>query len=456
MRVELINIGTELLMGFVVNTHAAYLGQKLSGMGATLIRQVCVNDTPADIRDALHEATSRADLVITTGGLGPTSDDLTRDIVVQILGMKMHFDQRAMERIRVRYQRRKMKMPKSVKSQAMVPDGATVLYNENGTAPGLAIPLPVTSQLPGGSVVIDRRYKPGSTVAAVYDRRVDPAKTASSRLSTARWLLMLPGPPRELRPMFEKQALPILIREFRSQLPVIDCRVFRIAGLGESNVEQMVKTALNGIQNLEIGYCARVGEVDLRLVVRGINATKVRKLANQAETRVRQTLGDAIFGTGSMTLEQVVVSMLRQKKRWVTTAESCTGGYLANRITLVSGSSEVFREGWVTYANDAKVKTLGISRSMIAEFGAVSEPVARAMAKAALQKANADHALAVTGIAGPTGGTKDKPVGAVFIALASRRKMRVERFCFRLDRETFKFIAAQTALNMLRKELLKY
>jgi len=189
-------------------------------------------------------------------------------------------------------------------------------------------------------------------------------------------------------------------------------------------------------------------------VVRGINAAKVRKLANQAETRARQTLGDAIFGTGNMTLEQVLVSMLCQKRRWVTTAESCTGGYLAHRITLVSGSSEVFREGWVTYANDAKVKTLGISMSMIAEFGAVSEPVARAMAEAVRQKAGVDYALAVTGIAGPTGGTKDKPVGTVFIALASRRKMRVERFCFQLDREAFKFITTQTALNMLRKELL--
>jgi len=431
MRVELINIGTELLMGFVVNTHAAYLGQKLSGMGGTLVRQVCVNDTPADIRDALQETISRADLVITTGGLGPTSDDLTRDIVVQMLGMKMHFDQRAMDGIRIRYRMRRVKMPKSVKSQAMVPDGATVLYNENGTAPGLAIPLP---HFAGGIV--------------------DLAKTASSRPSTAKWLLMLPGPPRELRPMFEKQALPILIREFRSQLPVIDCRVFRIAGLGESNVEQMIEPVLKGIQNLEIGYCARVGEVDLRLVVRGINAAKVRKLANQAEARARQTLGDAIFGTGNMTLEQALVSMLCQKRRWVTTAESCTGGYLAHRITLVSGSSEVFREGWVTYANDAKVKTLGISMSMIAEFGAVSEPVARAMAEAVRQKAGVDYALAVTGIAGPTGGTKDKPVGTVFIALASRRKMRVERFCFQLDREAFKFITTQTALNMLRKELL--
>ncbi len=416
MQVELVNIGTELLMGFVVNTHAAYLGQKLNSIGATLVRQTCVNDTPEDIRAAIQQALERVDLVITTGGLGPTSDDITRNIITKMFRLKTRVDKRALENIRSRFRDRGTKMPKSTESQAIVPEIATILYNENGTAPGLAIPLSEGS---------------------------------------CKWLVMLPGPPRELQPMFEKQVMPLLLKKFRSQLPILDCRVFKIVGIGESRVEEMVEPVLKGIKNLEIGYCARSGEVDLRLVVRGKNKQEVHRIANKAETKARRVLDDAIFGTGDITLEEVVVNLLRQKKKWVSVAESCTGGYLANRITLVSGSSEVFREGWITYSNDAKTKLLGVSSSLITQHGAVSQPVAKAMAEGALQKSGTDYAIAITGIAGPLGGTKEKPVGTVFIALASKGGTISERFQFRFDRPTFKFTTTQTALDMLRRKLLK-
>ncbi len=426
MRVLLLNIGTELLMGFVVNTHAAYLGQSLNGIGGTLVKQVCVNDTPEDIRQALREAFGQSDLVITTGGLGPTSDDITLRLVVEIFGLKTHVDERALENIRSRFRRRNIEMPESVKAQAIVPDIATVLYNAHGTAPGLAIPL----QPVGGVADLD------------------------GHKGSAQWIILLPGPPRELHPMFEQQVLPILKKEYAGLLPILDCRVFKIAGMGESTVEQRVEPPLKGLKNLEIGYCARTGEVDLRLVVRGTNAAEVKRIADDAEARARKELGDAIFGTGDVSLEQVVVGLLLQKKKHVATAESCTGGFLAHRITLVSGSSEVFRQGWVTYSNEAKTAMLGVPEKLIAEHGAVSEPVARAMAEGALQKSGADYALAVTGIAGPTGGTPEKPVGTVFIALATRKDCRVEQHLFAYDRETFKFVTVQTALNMLRMELL--
>ncbi|MBI4025477.1 MAG: competence/damage-inducible protein A [Verrucomicrobia bacterium] len=420
------NIGTELLMGFVVNTHAAYLGRKLNAMGATLARQVCVNDTPADIVASLREALERANLVITTGGLGPTSDDITLRLVVETLGLKTHLDERALKNICERFRRRGLEMPDSVKGQAVVPDIATVLYNEHGTAPGLAIPV----------------------------SRADGDGAARCPTHACQWLVMLPGPPRELCPMFETQVMPLLQREFQSQLPALDCRVFKIVGLGESAVADLVEPVLKDIEGLEIGYCARSGEVDLRLAARGRDAAAVRRRCDQAEARSRKILGDAIFGTGDISLEQTVVELLRRKRKIVTTAESCTGGSLANRLTLVSGSSEAFRGGWVTYSNDEKTKMLDVAARLIEEHGAVSEPVARAMAEGALRKSTADYAIATTGIAGPTGGTEAKPVGTVFIALASSTQTRVESFRFQLDRETFKFIVTQTALNMLRKELL--
>jgi len=417
MRVELINIGTELLLGFVVNTHAAYLGQKLSAIGATLGRQVCVNDAAVELEDCLREALHRSDLVITSGGLGPTSDDITRNIVARHLGLRMDFDEVAMERIGARYRRRGTRMPESVRVQAMVPRGATVFYNDHGTAPGLAIPT----------------RKPGN----------------------CRWLVLLPGPPRELRPMFETQVMPLLLREYQATLPIVDCRVLRVVGLGESVVAERVEPLLRELREVEIGYCARMGEVELRLIVRGREGARVRQVAERAEGIARKKLGQAIFGVGDVTLEQVVVGLLREKQQWLATAESCTGGCLANRITMVPGSSEIFREGWVVYSDRAKAKRLGVPRRLIEKHGAVSGQVAKAMAEGALRIAGVDYALAVTGIAGPTGGTTDKPVGTVHIAFASKRRTHAEKFCFQLDRETFKFITSQTALDMLRLRLLR-
>lgn len=414
MRVELVNIGTELLAGFVLNTHAAYIGRHLHEMGVALTRQVCIKDGSDDICAALDEARSRTDVILTTGGLGPTSDDLTRKAVIQRLGLKTYVDEMALDNIRLHYRRRNASMPASVACQAEVPIGSVVLQNSCGTAPGLAIPL---------------------------------------QGSLCRWLIMLPGPPRELKPMFEQQVLPLLRREFAGRLPTLDCRILKVTGMGESAVEQAIEPVLKEIKGLEIGYCARMGEVDIRLVMSGLDDDQVHQISNQAEVHIRKILGRAVFGLGNDTLEAVVVGQLRSLRQSITTAESCTGGFLAHRITMVSGSSEIFSEGWITYSNEAKMKLLKIPVHFLEEYGAVSEPVARAMAEGARQRAKADHALAVTGIAGPSGGTPEKPVGTVFIAHASAGNTTVERHYFPYDRETFKLTTSQAALNLLRQSL---
>jgi nicotinamide-nucleotide amidase len=422
MQVELLNTGTELLMGFVVNTHASWLGQKLNAIGATLVRQTAVGDDLQVMRDAMKEALPRADLILVTGGLGPTGDDITRNCALELFELRTRIDQRVMQNIEERLRRRGIQMRESLKCQAIVPEIGTVLYNQNGTAPGLAVPV----QKAGG---------------------------AGGKACRCRWIVMLPGPPNELRPMFEDQALPWIRTEYASLLPKQDCRVLHVVGTGESAVEEWIVPVLKNIQGLEIGYCARPGEVDVRLVVRGQNDEEVRTQADEAEKRVREAVGGYIFGSGSQTLEQVVVDLLREKKKWLATAESCTGGGVANRITMAPGSSDVFLQGWVTYSNESKTRLLGVPADLIRAQGAVSEPVARAMAEGARRESGADYALALTGIAGPSGGTPEKPVGTVFIALASPERTVAEKSLFPMSREMFKFIATQTALNLLRKEL---
>lgn len=412
MRVELLNIGDELLLGAVANAHAPWIAQKLGEIGATLSRQTCVADEGEGIRFALGEAMARADLVITTGGLGPTSDDVTRATVVEMLGLETRIDPQVLDNIRERSRRRGAPMLDSMKSQAVVPATATVFSNAHGTAPGLGVP----------------------------------------GRSPCRWLLMLPGPPRELHPMFTEQALPWIRARFADLLPVVECRVLHVVGYGESRVEELVESRLRTVENLRIAYCARPGEVDLRLLIRAKDARVARQSADCAEAIAREALGEAIFGVGEETLEHAVVALLRARRATLATAESCTGGYLAHRITLVSGSSECFKQGWITYSNDAKATQLGVPGHLLVEHGAVSEPVARAMAEGARDRAGTTWALSTTGIAGPGGGTPEKPVGVVFLALAGPRGTVCARHRFPLDRESFKFIVAQTALNMLRLE----
>ena len=411
VNVEILNTGTELLLGSVTNTHLAYLGQQLFPVGLRIARQTTIPDGAA-IRDALLEAFGRCDILIVTGGLGPTSDDITREITAELLGFRLVEDETVARAIMERLARRKILLRSRMLRQAMVPEGATVLPNGYGTAPGLYIPPVLT-----------------------------PA------LSTPH-LFLLPGPPRELKPMFESCVRPML-RSIRGDSNDQECRTYHIVGLGESVVEELIGMELSRRGDVEVGYCARPNEVDFRLIA-------PRAVLEEVEPLVLATMGTHLVSVDGDNIEEVVVSRLSQVRKTLAAAESCTGGLLANRITNVPGASLVFSEGFVTYSNEAKIRTISVPERLLALHGAVSEPVARAMAEGAAEKAGTDFGLGITGIAGPAGGTIEKPVGTVFIAIAERGvTTECRRELFPTDRETFKQLATQTALDMLRLRIFE-
>jgi nicotinamide-nucleotide amidase len=416
VNLELINTGSELMLGRVLNTHQHWLCRQLADRGYVVTRQVAVADTADDIERSVREALGRADFIITTGGLGPTSDDITRDRIAALLGRKLHEDPAIVAHVESFFAQRNRPMPVSTRVQAMVPEGALVLGNAHGTAPGLALHVSPNPFRADG--------KPS-------------------------WLVMLPGPPRELRPMFTNQVAPLL----KEKLPLdadFVCRTLRTVGIGESYLEERIAGPLKRLTDagLELGYCANTGAVDVRFVARGCGADAD---VVEAACIVHELAGEHIFGEGDDELEQVLVRWLTDRKQTLALAESCTGGFIANRITNVPGASAILLAGLVAYSNAAKQHFLGVRAETLAAHGAVSEAVAREMAEGARAKTGADFALAVTGIAGPGGGTPEKPVGTVFIALASAAGTRVINPINRYDRETFKYLTSLQALDLLRR-----
>ena len=416
MRIEIINTGSELLLGRVLNTHQQWLCRQLADLGYTVDRQVAVDDSATRILDAVREALAVADLVIVTGGLGPTSDDRTREVIAGFLGRALREDGAALAHIQDMFATRHRPMPASTRVQALVPEGATVLTNAHGTAPGLVLEAP------------------------------------SAAGSAARLLVMLPGPPRELRPMFTGQVVPILQQRLPLQAPFV-CRTLRTTGLGESMVEERIAGPLQPLTQagLELGYCARVGEVDVRFTARG---EKARDLVAEGERIARGLLGDLIFAVDDELLEAAIIRLIAERKQTLALAESCTGGFISHRLTNVPGASAVLLAGLVTYSNEAKQQFLGVRPETLAAHGAVSEAVAREMAEGARTRTGADYAIAVTGIAGPGGGTEEKPIGTVWLALADAAGTVARRKLNAFDRETFKYVTAQQALEMLRRRVL--
>ena len=412
MRIELINTGTELLLGSTVNTHLSWLGQQLLALGLRIGRQTAIPDGDV-IREALAETVGRADAVIVTGGLGPTSDDITREIAADWLGIPLECDEAVTAHIAAYMAERGRPLNEPSRRQAMVPRGAEVLANPQGTAPGLYLPpLPV----------------PGRGQSSPH-------------------LFLLPGPPRELMPMVRDHLLPRLAA---MAPPAPAMRNFHLSGLGETQVAEALEAELTALGIPEIGYCARPGEVVLRV------CGSPAQLA-AAETMVAATFPQHFFSSSDETMEETVVGLLAKLGQCVALAESCTGGFVAHRITSVPGASRVLGRGYVTYANEAKSEMLGVPPETIATHGAVSAETAAAMATGCLTASRADHALSLTGIAGPDGGSAEKPVGTVFIGLASRGAAEplVQRFQYRVDRTTFKQMASQAALDLLRRRLIR-
>lgn len=412
MRISLITTGTELLLGAIVNSHAHWIANELGALGLRLEQQTTVPDGPT-IERALHEALEHSELVLVTGGLGPTSDDLTRDAAAALFQRPLKLNAAIREKIHTFFRGRNIPLPANVDRQAEVPQGALVLPNNHGTAPGLIL--------------------------------------ESEQDARHRAMVLLPGPPRELHPMWQESVVPWLLAHLARQGTArMESRTWRILGTGESRVQEAVEAPLTalGKDSFEIGYCSRPGEVDLRLIApAGTDFAEANQL-------IRNALGSCVYAEGDLSLEAVVVAQAARAGWTLATAESCTGGFLAHRLTNISGSSEVFGFGWVTYANKAKIQELGVPAALLQSEGAVSEPVARAMAQGALAQSNAHLAVALTGIAGPTGGTEQKPVGTVWIGLAQRGASTLTKHRhFPIDRETFKYMASQTALDMLRRVL---
>lgn len=397
IRVELINTGTEILLGNVVNTNAAWLGNRLFEAGFRVERQTVVPDGYA-INEAMRESARRADIVIVSGGLGPTSDDVTREALCDVCGVDMHRDEHVAEGLKNYFERRGISIAECNFKQAMVPDGAAVLENANGTAPGLV--MPASGSLP--------------------------------------MFILLPGPPGELRPMVEHSVMPMLEDLAEKDIPHL--RVFRLVGIGESDLQELVDGSLHQVPGLEVAYCARIGEVDVRLV--GDEAA-----LKQGEARLRILAGAYVLTPAGVSLEKAVVLHLAAQGLKVATAESCTGGLIAKRITDVPGSSGVFEFGWVTYADQAKERMLGVPEEVLKLHGAVSEPVVKAMAEGVLDRSGADVAVAVSGIAGPGGGTPENPVGTVWLAWAFRGgETRTEMMIYPRDRDSFRQMVSQKAL----------
>jgi len=410
MRIEIINTGTELVLGNTLNTHGAWFGRELFKLGLRIERQTTVPDGEA-IRESLSEAVSRADMVIVTGGLGPTSDDLTREITADVLGIELILDQGVLAGLEHFFAIRNRPMADANRKQALVPVGADVLPNPNGTAPGVYIPPRLN----------------GRGNAAVF---------------------LLPGPPRELHPMFRDEVVPRL-RAIAGVEVAAGCTELKFTGVGESDFHQGIDARLAEIAGLEIGYCAHVGEVDLRLIGSDVAREAGRSLA-LAE------FGQFLINEDGRSLEETVIRLFTAKGWTLATAESCTGGLISNRLTDVAGSSVVFTHGFITYANEAKREVLGVTEALLQRHGAVSEEVARAMAEGALRVSGASAAVAVTGIAGPGGGTDEKPVGTVWLAWAvkGRETMATRQFHPR-NRKDFKLAVSQGALDGLRRLVLE-
>lgn len=412
MVVELVSVGTELLLGNIVNTNTQFLAEKCALLGLSMYHQVVVGDNHDRLAEVIRTALDRSDIVILTGGLGPTEDDLTKEVCAEVMGFPLVEDPHTRERI-VEYFRNSIykEIPANNWKQTIVPEGAVVLDNDNGTAPGMIL------------------EKDGKTA------------------------ILLPGPPAELYPLFMKKVYPYLQK---LQPDVIRSQMIKICGMGESQVEDKILDLIDRQTNPTIATYAKTGEVHLRVTAKAKNEDEAKKLLKPVVKEIKNRFGDYIYSTKeNETLEMAVVKLLDKYELTVTTAESCTGGLLAGRIVNVPGASDVFREGFITYSNKAKRKILDVGKGTLKKYGAVSEQTAKEMATGGVFATDADACVAVTGIAGPDGGTDEKPVGLVYIATYMKDRVSVEHYQFKGDRAKVREQSVVKALDLLRRSILE-
>ncbi|MGI6199146.1 MAG: competence/damage-inducible protein A [Christensenellales bacterium] len=409
MIAEILGVGTELLMGQIANTDAQYLSKQMANLGINVYYHSVVGDNPARMRETFQRAWDRSDLVIATGGLGPTQDDITKEIIAQCLGREMVLDEPSKAQLEAYFKDGRVMTPNNLR-QAYFPEGGRILPNRRGTAPGCIL------EQEGKAVVI------------------------------------LPGPPFELTDMFEQQVLPYLQARSGER---IASKFLRIYGAGESQVSYELRDLIDSQTNPTLATYVGFGEVMLRITAKVKLGEDPEPLIAPIEAIVRERFGEKIYGTGDAPLHEVVARMLMDQGKTLSLAESCTGGMIAQQLVEIPGVSSVLMEGVVCYSNQAKVRRLGVRESTLAAHGAVSEQTAREMAQGSRRVAGTDYALAVTGIAGPDGGTAEKPVGLVYVALDSARGCEVVRLHLNGDRQRIRMRTALSALDLLRKELLR-
>lgn len=412
MVVELISVGTELLLGNIVNTNAAYLAEQCANCGLSCYYQTVVGDNEERLFEVVKAGLKRSDILILTGGLGPTDDDLTKEVVAKAMKKKLVEDAKAREMIQTYFDNRGMEITDNNWKQAFVPDGAVVMYNHNGTAPGLIVE------------------------------------------SGEKCAILLPGPPKEMKPMFEEY----VVDYFKRKNPeVIVSTTVKLCGIGESKVADLLKDMLDNQTNPTIAPYAKTGEVHLRVTAKAADEKSANKLIKPVVKQIKTGLAEYIYTTDDkVTLETAVVDLLIANDLTVSTAESCTGGMVAARLINVAGVSDVFKVGHITYSNKAKRKVLGIKKRVIEKYTAVSAEVAEEMVKGDEQISKADVCVAVTGLAGPDGGTQEKPVGLVYIACSVKGKVTVQEYHFNGNREKIRENATAAALTLMRKCILEY
>ena len=413
---EILCVGTELLLGDIVNTNAAYLSRRLAELGIPVYHQSVVGDNPKRLSDELTAAFSRADLVILTGGLGPTCDDLTKETVASLFGSKLVLDEEALESIKSYFRKTGRQMTQNNEKQALVPDGCIVFHNDVGTAPGMAVEGGESSPLNGKAAIL------------------------------------LPGPPSEMRAMFEKSALPYLKSRTDSTLVSKNIHLF---GIGESAAESILRPLIDESENPTIAPYAKAGEVRMRVTARAKNEEEAGRMCDALIERVRATeVGKYIYGVDVGSIENAVLIKLRGEGKTIASAESCTGGYIAKRLTDIAGSSDVFVGSAVTYANEAKIRMVGVKPETLEKCGAVSEAVAIEMAEGVRRTLGADIGISTTGIAGPGGGSEEKPVGTVYVAVSTEKGTRVKKLSLssQRDRDFIRTVSATNALALVLEE----
>jgi nicotinamide-nucleotide amidase len=408
---EIIAIGSELLTPTKTDTNSLWLTEKLNEIGVEVKLKTIVGDDEARLEETIKDAFGRSDIVITTGGLGPTEDDITRTVSAKALGRELVFDEDVLAEVRARFKSFGREMPETNKRQAFIIEDAEVLPNPNGSAVGM-------------SLQIEEKF-----------------------------LVVLPGPPRELKPMFENFVLPKL-SEAAGEI-YVKRKILRVSGMGESAIDELIAPIYKAYKNVGTSILFNRSEVEIHLAAQTETIREAEALLEELSGKIAEKLGIAVFAMNGETMEEVVGKLLTESGKTLSVAESCTGGLIAQRLTEVSGSSAYFIEGAVTYSNEAKIRTLDVPRKIIETCGAVSAETAEAMATGMRQKAQTDFAIAVTGIAGPNGGTAEKPVGLVFIGLASETETKSIKINLPGDRYLIRWRTSQAALDLLRRKLLK-